>query len=203
MRQAFTMLGVLTMLMVVGVYLAFHNKVEAPTSDALINEESTGIQTMLSLSSPVFAPNGTIPPEYTCDGENVSLELRIEGVPVGTESFVLVMDDPDIPDSVKQARGIEKFDHWAVYNIPSETTVIPRGGGIGTDAQNSTGGVGYRGPCPPDREHRYIFRLYALTGTLNFIKAPTLDEIEAAAQGMMLEKAELIGRYNRPQNVTP
>jgi hypothetical protein len=131
----------------------------------------------------------------------VNPELTIAGVPEGAESLVLLMDDPDIPQSVKDARGIEKFDHWAVYAIPPDTTVIKTGAVIGTGGKNSIGEVGYRGPCPPDREHRYIFRLYALSGTLNFIQAPTLDELETAAQGMMLEKAELIGRYNRPQNL--
>lgn len=193
MRQAFLMLGVLTILMIVGLYLAFYEKAEAPTVDTSLIPESMS----LSLTSPAFEANGLIPSKYTCDGENVSPELHIEHVPEGTESLILVMDDPDIPDSVKEARGIEKFDHWAVYNIPNDTTTIKEGASIGTGAQNSRGTFVYTGPCPPDREHRYVFRLYAVSGTLNFIKAPTLDEVEVAAKGMIIESATLIGRYDR------
>lgn len=198
MRHAFSMLGILTVLMVVGVYLTFHKKAEAPAP--VLEEPSSSSAMSFALTSPVFEVDGLIPSEYTCDGEGVSPELHIENVPEGTASLVLVMDDSDIPESVKQARGIEKFNHWAVYNIPADTKVLPRAWDGGTGALNSTGAVGYRGPCPPDREHRYIFRLYALSGTLNFIKTPTLDEVESAAEGMMLGKAELIGRYNRPSN---
>jgi hypothetical protein len=152
------------------------------------------------LASPAFNDGGLIPPQFTCDGDNVSPEITISGVPEGTQSLVLVMDDPDIPDSVKQARGILKFDHWAVYNIPPETGTIPEGVQVGSIGRNTRGDSAYTGPCPPDREHRYIFRLYALSGTLNFIQQPTLDEIESAARGMTLTSTTLIGRYNRPTN---
>lgn len=151
----------------------------------------------LILTSPAFEPGGLIPEKYTCDAENISPELRIENAPAGTESFVLVMDDPDIPQSVKESRGIEKFDHWAIYNIPGDTTRIPENMATGTAGLNGAGAPGYTGPCPPDGEHRYIFRLYALSGTLNFVAAPTLDELEAAAKSMMIESAELVGRYDR------
>jgi Raf kinase inhibitor-like YbhB/YbcL family protein len=200
MRQAFALLGIISFLTVLGVFLAFNEKAEAP-SQVVTNENMESEQTQFTITSPVFPQGGLIPSKFTCDGENISPEIRIEGVPEGTESLVLVMDDPDIPDSVKQSRGIEKFDHWAVYGIPADTAVIPEGAQIGTGALNGRGEATYTGPCPPDREHRYFFRVYALSGTLNFIKAPTLDELETAAQGMMLGKAELIGRYNRPQNI--
>jgi Raf kinase inhibitor-like YbhB/YbcL family protein len=152
----------------------------------------------LTLTAPAFADGASIPQKYTCDGENVSPELHIGNAPEGTQSFVLVMDDPDIPVSVKQARGIDTFDHWVVFNIPGDTTVIPEGGlpNVGS-GMNTRGTNGYTGPCPPDKEHRYFFRLYAVSGTLNFIKAPTLHEVEAAAQGMALGQATLTGRYER------
>jgi Raf kinase inhibitor-like YbhB/YbcL family protein len=192
MRQAFMLLGLMTLIVSVGAFIAFE-RAEAPSS----LEEVTKNTMALSISSPAFEEGGKIPSKYTCDADNVSPEIRIEGVPEGTVSFVLVMDDPDIPDTVKQARGIEKFDHWAVYNIGADTTVLAEGKSVGTGAVNSTGKTSYTGPCPPDREHRYFFRLYALSGTLNFIQAPTLDELETAARGMMIESATLMGRYER------
>ncbi len=191
-KNAFMLLGLMTVIVFVGGLFVFE-RAEAP----IVEEEQVIPDMSLTLTSSAFIENGSIPSKFTCDGENISPELIISNVPEGTKSFILVMDDPDIPESVKQARGIEKFNHWAVYNIPAETTVIKEGEVVGTGAQNGAGDFVYRGPCPPDREHRYIFRLYAVTGTLNFIKAQTLDEVESAAQGMMLERAILIGRYER------
>lgn len=191
MQHAFTLLGLASCIILVGLYLAFSNEAEAPE---IINDNET---IMLKLSSPAFEDGGFIPSKYTCDADNISPELRIEGVPEGTESLVLVMDDPDIPDFVKEERGVDKIDHWTLYNIPADTTVIPEGGSVGTVGLNSRSEETYRGPCPPDREHRYFFRLYALSGTLNFPKTPTQGEVEAAAKGMMVEQATLMGRYDR------
>lgn len=201
MRQAFLLLGVMTLIISVGALVAFE-RAEAPsTTDDQLSLEGSSSNTpetmQLTLTSPAFTDGGSIPSLYTCDGKNVSPQLSIGGAPEGTRSLVLVMDDPDIPDSVKQARGIEKFDHWVLYNIPADTTVINEGAILGTTGLNSMGESAYTGPCPPDREHRYIFRLYAISGTLNFFKAPTLDEVEVAAQGMALASTTLTGRYNR------
>lgn len=155
----------------------------------------------LTLSSPVFENDASIPKEFTCDGSNTNPPLQVHGVPEGTGSLVLVMDDPDIPEAVKKSRGISKFNHWVLYNIPVNTEVIESGFALGTSGLNSAGKTSYTGPCPPREytptEHRYIFRLYAIKGTLNFIKAPTLDEVETAAQGNAIEMAEIVGRYDR------
>ncbi len=191
------LLGVMTLIVSIGAFIAFE-RAEAPSPEVSITPHVTTTETMpLSLTSPVFTDGGLIPEKFTCDADNVSPELHIENVPEGTESLILVMDDPDIPESVKTARGIEKFNHWAVYNIPKDTNVIPEGALIGTAGLNGRGEAKYTGPCPPDREHRYFFRLYAVTGTLNFIKAPTLDEIETAGQGMAIASTTLMGRYER------
>lgn len=184
----------MTLLISVGAFFALSKKAEAP----IVNQDTNRVLPMsLTLTSPAFAEGGKIPSEYTCDGENTSPELHIANIPEGTKSLALVMDDPDIPDSVKQARGIEVFDHWVLYNIPPNTSVIPKGDLVGTMGLNSRGEARYAGACPPDREHRYFFRLYALSGTLNFIKAPTLKDVEEAAKGMMIEKTTLMGRYER------
>jgi Raf kinase inhibitor-like YbhB/YbcL family protein len=155
------------------------------------------IKMSLTLTAPSFENQGHIPSQYTCDADNISPEIRIEGVPQGTRSFVLVMDDPDIPTEVKERLGIEKFDHWTLYNIPPDTNRIPEGESRGSLGLTSRGEAKYAGPCPPDREHRYFFRLYALNDTLHFDIPPTLDEVEKAAQKSMIESAMLIGRYER------
>jgi Raf kinase inhibitor-like YbhB/YbcL family protein len=153
----------------------------------------------LKLNSPAFEEGGKIPSVYTCDGENISPEIRIEGVPEGTRSLLLVMDDPDIPEHVKERLSIEKFDHWTVYNIPSDTTILPEGAQLAHVGLTSGGEAKYSGPCPPDREHRYFFRLYALPTQLNFDSLPTQQEVEDAAKKIALESATLMGRYERVQ----
>lgn len=159
---------------------------------------SSGETTMsLTLSSPTFENGGAIPQKYTCDGEEINPELHIGNVPEGAQSLVLVMDDPDIPEAAKRSRGIQKWDHWVLYNIPPDTRVIQEGEVIGSAGKNTLGEPAYQGPCPPDGAHRYIFRLYALPGPLNFIQIPTLDEVESAAKGSTLASTTLTGIYGR------
>lgn len=154
-----------------------------------------------SLTSPAFEPNGRIPSKYTCDGENISPPLLISGVPGGTQSLVLIMDDPDIPAEVKKSHGIEVFDHWTVFNIPPETTELPEGQEIGTPGLNGVGAPSYTGPCPPPqyepKEHRYIFTLYALKDRLTFQEVPAKEEVINMLGPSLIGKTELIGRYSR------
>lgn len=162
-------------------------------------------QSSLTLSSTAFESGGAIPSQYTCDGERtMNPPLSISNVPSEAKSLVLVMDDPDIPQVFKDERGIDSFDHWVVYGIPPDTTEIKEGAVVGALGMNGREEAGYTGPCPPPEyeptTHRYIFKLYALSGTLQFIKAPTKAEVLAAIQGMILDEAELIGTYDRSGN---
>lgn len=202
LKHAYALLGLSFFIVFVGAFIVIE-RANAPTPDELRDTAPTyesNESSMLTLTSPVFQEGAPIPAIYTCDGENINPELRIEEVPQGTRAFALVMDDPDIPDAVKESRGIEKFDHWVLYNIPADTTVIPENTSVGNEGTTSRGSEGYVGPCPPDSEHRYIFRLYALSEELSFDHTPTLDEVEAAAQAVAIENATLIGVYNRPGN---
>jgi hypothetical protein len=166
-------------------------------NESLSTNDKSSMATFV-LKSPVFEEQGTIPAKYTCDADNVSPPLTIEGVLEGAKSLVLIMDDPDIPESVKQARGIAVFVHWTVFNIPPETTMIAEAREpSGTAGANGTGEVGYRGPCPPDREHRYFFKLYALDTMLGLPAGSTKADVERAMEGHILAGTELIGRYDR------
>ena len=120
----------------------------------------------MKISSTAFEHEGKIPLKYSCDGENVSTPLDIADVPEGAKTLVLIMDDPDIPDFVKQKFGIEKYDHWVFFNIDPKTTQMKEGEQPGTPGKNSAGEAKYTGPCPPDREHRYFFKLFALDNEL-------------------------------------
>lgn len=202
MKNAYALLGLSFLIVFGAAYFLWSQRAVAPSTTDLPLEATKETATMtLTLTSPVFKNGETIPAKYTCDGENINPPLTIDGVPDGTESLVLVMDDPDIPEQVKTSRGIEKYDHWVVYNLPPDTKAIDEGFSLGSMGNNSSGNAAYTGPCPPPQyeptTHRYVFRLYALSGQLNFFVAPTLDELESAAKAEALAHAELIGVYDR------
>lgn len=155
----------------------------------------------LKITSQTFVHNGTLPTDYTCDGKNVSPPLQWSHVPHGTKSLVILVHDPDVPLD-RNPKGV--LDHWVVYNLPATTkelpenvTSFPEGTKIGINSRNAQA---FRGACPPDKTHRYIFRLYAIDTTLKFDKPPTREQVEAAIKGHILEEAEITGLYNRPQN---
>lgn len=153
-----------------------------------------------TLTSPAFEQNEHIPEKFTCDGEQVSPELKISGVPEDAQSLALLMDDPDIPKELYPNGGT--FDHWVVFNIPADTTDVAEGTAPpGTGGVNGRGKIGYTGPCPPTKykpnEHRYFFRMYALGTKLELNEGATKDDVLTATAGHVLAVAELMGRYSR------
>jgi Raf kinase inhibitor-like YbhB/YbcL family protein len=156
----------------------------------------------LSLTSSAFENGGIIPAKYTCDGDRkLSPPLSIGGVPEGTRSFVLIMDDPDIPDVKKKEFWTDSFDHWVLFNIPPEKHEILEGTLLGESGLTTRSEMGYTGPCPPPeyepREHRYFFRLYALSENLHFDKAPTKQQVLSALESVLLGETVLMGKYSR------
>ncbi|HLD57999.1 MAG TPA: YbhB/YbcL family Raf kinase inhibitor-like protein [archaeon] len=148
----------------------------------------------LELTSPDFEDKGKIPPKYTCDGQNTNPSLKISDVPVGAKGLVLIVDDPD---AVKPAGKV--WDHWVLWNIDPKTTEI-KGNSVPSGAiqgKNGSGKNQYQGPCPPDAEHRYFFKLYVLDTQLNLPEGSTKADVERAMEGHVLENAELIGKYER------
>ncbi|MDA8165468.1 MAG: YbhB/YbcL family Raf kinase inhibitor-like protein, partial [Desulfobacteraceae bacterium] len=118
----------------------------------------------MKLTSPAFDHGGTIPAKHTCDGANINPPLRIEGVPQETKSLVLILEDPDVP---KKLRKDGMWDHWVVYDIPPHLHEVAEGSEPpGIHGEGTAGNQDYYGPCPPDREHRYFFKLFALDSLL-------------------------------------
>ena len=159
-----------------------------------------------TITSPAFEPNGEIPARYTCEGENVSPPLNWNGVPAGTRSLVLVVEDPDAPDPAAP-RMI--WVHWMLYNIPATTTglaeairsdSLPEGA---REAFSDWMRPGYDGPCPPIGRHRYIFRLLALDIVLPEIHRPKRDTVDRAMSGHVLGTAELTGTYKKRSRCRP
>jgi Raf kinase inhibitor-like YbhB/YbcL family protein len=152
----------------------------------------------MRLSSAAFAEGGMLPPRFTCDGDGVSPPLAWEDVPDGTLGFALLCEDPDAPSGL--------FTHWVLYNLPSgsrnlaedvpKDPVLSVGARQGT---NSFGDVGYGGACPPpgDREHRYIFKLYALDASLALGPGAKREQLLDAMRGHILAEAQVTGKYKR------
>lgn len=151
----------------------------------------------LILSSPAFVSNGPIPKKHTCQGDNVSPELRIHGVPAGTKSLVIVVDDPDAPDPAAPKRD---WIHWIVFDLPPTTLVLPEGVSVlpapGRVGLNDWGNPTYGGPCPPIGRHRYIFRVYAIDKVLG-LNHPKLADLRNAVAGHVLGASSLIGTYQK------
>jgi Raf kinase inhibitor-like YbhB/YbcL family protein len=154
----------------------------------------------LSLSSPAFADGSAIPAIHTCEGEDVSPPLSWSGVPKGTQSLALIVEDPDAPDPAAPQRT---WSHWVLYNIPPETEGLPQGVRpqdlpAGTkEGNNDWNRTGYGGPCPPVGRHRYIHRLYALNMLLPDLGAPTRLQLQKAMEGYVLEQVQLTGLYQK------
>lgn len=146
----------------------------------------------LELTSPAFDDGERIPGGYGYRERNVNPPLRIENTPGGTESLALVMDDPD---AVEPAGKV--WDHWIVWNVPPTRTEIPEDWtpSATTEGTNDYGDVGYGGPNPPDREHRYRFRLFALDSSLELPPETDAEGLVAATNGHVLAETRLDGTY--------
>ena len=149
----------------------------------------------MQLSSPAFEHEGKIPSLYTCEGKNINPPLEISDVPSKAKSLVLIMDDPDVPEFVRKDR---MYVHWVVYDIPPITKEIAENSKPpGVSGIHTGGKPGYFGPCPPDREHRYFFKLYALDSLLNLPPSAAKQKVLDAMQGHILAQTELMGRYEK------
>ena len=153
----------------------------------------------LTLTSPVFKHNGSIPAHHTCDGADVSPALAWSGVPPDAKSLVLIIDDPDAPDP---AAPQTTWVHWVLYNLPPGVAGLPEGiaGSLPAGALqglNDWQHTGYRGPCPPVGAHRYFHKLFALNAVLPDLNHPTKAALEKAMQGHVLARADLVGTYRR------
>lgn len=147
-------------------------------------------QTSIQVTSAAFEDGATIPVKYTCDGQDRSPPLAWSGTPEGTQSLVLISDDPDAP--------VGTWVHWVLFDLPKDTNSLPEGvQDVGTDGNNSWRRPGYGGPCPPSGTHRYFFKLYALDTVLNLEAGASKEDVEKAMQGHILAQGELMGKYER------
>jgi len=154
----------------------------------------------MDLSSTAFALNADIPSQYTCEGHDQSPPLAWSGVPPGTRSLALIVDDPDAPDP---AAARMTWVQWVVYNLPPDTSGLAAGAtgsrlpAGAREGLNDWQREGYGGPCPPVGRHRYVFKLYALDAVLSAPKPATKARLEKAMQGHILARSEFVGYYRK------
>lgn len=146
----------------------------------------------LKLSSTEFSDGGEIPRKYGYKNEDVNPTLNIENIPDEARSLVLIMDDPD---AVEPAGKV--WDHWVLWNIEPNTSEIiedsvPPGA---TEGKNDYGKNGYGGPNPPDGEHTYKFKLYAIDKELDLRTSASKEDVRKAIKGHVIDKTILRGTY--------
>jgi Raf kinase inhibitor-like YbhB/YbcL family protein len=155
--------------------------------------QSTSEATMsLQLTSDAFANGQSIPAKYSCVGKNISPALAWSEPPAGTQSFALIVDDPDAP--------MGTWVHWVLYNIPADTRSLAEGFSPENSiaaGKNSSSHLSYDGPCPPSGTHRYYFKLYALDTTLSLSPGATKDQLLKAMDGHILAQGELMGTFSK------
>jgi Raf kinase inhibitor-like YbhB/YbcL family protein len=159
--------------------------------------------TPMGLTSASFVDGAIIPDKYTqASPAPVSPALAWTNAPAGTQSFALVVDDPD----TALQHTTNEVLHWAAFNIPATMTSLPEGvpneatlpdgtvQPLNTGKKNGFMGPGARGNV----YHHYTFQLYALDTKLSLGADATRAQIMAAMDGHVLAKAVLVGRFHRP-----
>ena len=192
LHNSLLFVGIGAIVIIVGAVVITRNE----SSSGADGVSSNNMASALTLGSSAFGNGQAIPSEYTCDGDNVNPPLTIGGVPEGTRSLALVMDDPDVP---KQLKPDGVFDHWTLFNISPSTREISENGSAGTAGANGSGKSEYTGPCPPPQyepsEHRYFFRLYALDGELDLPAGASKKEGLGGMEGHIIRQTQLMCLY--------
>lgn len=149
----------------------------------------------MEIESPQFENSSKMPEKYSCEGEGVSPELHFSDVPSEAKSLALIIFDPDVPKTLRQDGN---WDHWLIWNMNPNLMEIKEGvAPNGVFGLTTSGGTSFVPACPPDREHRYFFKLYALDIMLDLGEGSTRQEFEEAMDKHIIESSELIGLYEK------
>jgi len=164
-------------------------------------EKFSGLK-VFTIESSAFSAGASIPEQHTADGDDISPAFSWKNAPLGTRSFVLIMDDPDAVPV-----GGAVWDHWILFDIPASTTALDEDAGAEGDGNlpagakhgtNSWKSAYYQGPDPPPgADHRYFFKLYALNTAELTSSGNTKADMEAAMKGHILGEIEFMGTYTR------
>ena len=149
--------------------------------------------TRLTVESPAFQNGGDIPFENTQYRGNVFPGLSWSHGPSRTQSYVIIMQDPD---SLSDGMPIL---HWTMFNIPKSVTKLdaamtepPPGSSYGPNIRGPN--HAYMGPhTPPGPKHHYHLQLFALDATLTPNAGDSYAALTQAMQGHVLAEGELVG----------
>jgi len=146
----------------------------------------------MKIESSAFENREEIPQRYGYKKDNINPAIIIKDVPAEAKSLVLIMDDPDAMGAVGKI-----WVHWIIWNIDPSTDEIPENSIPSNSIQGKTdfGKIGYGGPAPPDKEHVYIFKLYALDNKLDLKEGSTKSEVEIVMKDHIITESKLEGRY--------
>lgn len=183
-------LFVLLLLITVGWFVFLYVQF-SHTSPLEKSPKTSTITSSMQITSPVFSQNTAIPPLYTCDAKGINPPLSFSDIPKDAKSLALIVDDPDAP--------IGTFVHWVAYNIPVSTVQIEEGKGIpgSVIGKNGIGKENFVAPCPPNGQHRYLFKLYALDTVVSLGPSASKDELLEAMKSHVVDQAQLVGVYKR------
>jgi len=179
------------LLLIVGSAIVLSACATGTTTEAAVTNQ-------LTITSDAFVSGQSIPAKYSCIGRNISPPLAWNEPPADTQSFALIMDDPDAP--------VGTWVHWVLYNIPSARRDLQEdlpitGKNVDPNAiyvgKNSSGDIGYDGPCPPSGTHRYFFKLYALDTTISLLPGASREKILKEMEGHILAQGELVGTFSK------
>ena len=161
----------------------------------------------LIMTTDAWEDSGVIPNKYTmaAGAAAVSPALKWSQVPPGTQSFALLMHDPE-PVLAKGSKM--DITHWLIWNIPATSTGLAEGVAAGElpdgSRQVSLRANAYMGPgAPAGPYHHYTFELYALDTKLEVPQgtpqeaAATRTAVVNAMDGHVLGKAVLVARFHR------
>jgi len=196
---ALSLAFLLALLVIAALYIHFtrqegYRELYPSKVEELIREAKAS----LVVSVEGFSNGSAIPSKYTCDGPDLSPEVRISNIPDNAKSIALLVYDPDTPSGV--------FYHWLIYNIASRGRDITIPGGqprevrveLGLQGINDFGEPGYRGPCPPPShgKHRYVFLALALDSEVH-LEGEDIPSILAYMKGHVIAYGVYVGLYER------
>lgn len=186
----FLLVAALILLVVAGCFFAIFllGPVRGEVFSTIVYEPERA----MNLTSAAFSQGQSIPVKFSCKGRDVSPALAWDEPPAGTQSFALIMDDPDAP--------MGTWVHWVLFNIPASTRALAENfqpAAPIVTGKNSWGKNSYGGPCPPSGTHRYFFKLYALDTLLDLSPSADKKSLLAALEGHSLAQAELMGTFSK------
>ena len=135
-----------------------------------------------SISCTEFQDSEEIPNKFGYKFENEAPNISFNRPPPSTTTFALIMDDPDAMVAVGKV-----WVHWLQYHNLTESLPV--------EGKTDFGEMKYGGPAPPEGQHTYIFKGYALDTELDLKEGYSKQELEEAMKGHILAESKLTGTF--------